>query len=425
MFRAIRFTATVASLALAAGLPGASTQAVAQESAKKNAAKTDAAKNSKEFAGVYQVAAKLATGDAPNWQAAASQADTLVAAIRTDADRKVTGNYLLTVGQKVSDNQMQLRGLELILESGLAPSDKIGVYNYYVAQLAFNEKDYELVRNSLNAAVAAGYVDNDDAPRNDPEFLIVQSYMEENRPADAVAYVGSLVEAAQAGGKPVADPVLRTGLQAAINNNFVAEANKLSLQLIKDSPSEPNWMAALQVYATTHDLDAQAQLDLYRLMRLNNVMSQKAEFVRYIEAADPRVMGNEVLALLADASQSGILPSSDPYHKEVKSIAAVRAPLDRRDIEATVRDGRGGNARVAFSTGDVLYSLDDFARAEEFYRLALDKGYDRDMTLTRIGIAQTRKGDYSGAVETFGKVQGDRSGIAALWSVYAQQKAAM
>ncbi len=51
-------------------------------------------------------------------------------------------------------------------------------------------------------------------------------------------------------------------------------------------------------------------------------------------------------------------------------------------------------------------------------------GVDRDLALTRLGIAQIGAGNADAARETFAQVQGQRAPIAMLWSAFASQSAA-
>ena len=50
-------------------------------------------------------------------------------------------------------------------------------------------------------------------------------------------------------------------------------------------------------------------------------------------------------------------------------------------------------------------------------------GADRDLVLTRLGIAQIGLKNYDAARETLGKVTGARMPVARLWSAFARQQA--
>src|SRR5688572_25344819 len=174
-----------------------------------------------------------------------------------------------------------------------------------------------------------------------------------------------------------------------------------------------------------NQLDAQARLDLLRLMLVTNAMSDRREFEDYIEAADPRIMANEVDRVLAAGVQAGVWSSGDPYYTEVKAIVDQRAPADRRDAPGLATEARGtANGSAALNAGDVFLSLGSWAEAEEMFALALQKGgVDRDRTLTRLGIAQAQQGKKAEASATLKQVGGARAPVAQMWSAYVESRA--
>ena len=59
------------------------------------------------------------------------------------------------------------------------------------------------------------------------------------------------------------------------------------------------------------------------------------------------------------------------------------------------------------------------------YQLAVDKGVkDKDMVLTRLGIAQVNQGQLAQAKATLQKVGGARTTIATMWIAYIDTKSA-
>ena len=195
--------------------------------------------------------------------------------------------------------------------------------------------------------------------------------------------------------------------------------------LVSSYPTERNWMNALQVLADMNDFNPQQQLDLLRLMRETNSLSQRAEFVRYIEAADPRIMSNEVDDVLAAGLAAGEFSADDTYYGEVKGIVDQRKSEDQKDAPGLVTEAQGSSdPALSIEAADVAYSLDNFSQAETMYQMALDKGApDRDTVLTRLGIAQAKQGKYAEAQATLDQVAGARAPIAQMWSLYAQTQA--
>lgn len=370
--------------------------------------------NSRGFAAAYQPVAALVTSETPDWAGAAARFETLVAAIQNEDDRNVAGNFALQIGTNTNNPAFQRRGLEMMLQSGKVAPAQIGQFNFFVASLAYQAEDFAAARAAMQAAIAAGWT------QDDPHGLIVESFNNEENYAGALDYIDSAVAA---GAAPVENWYLRV-LQETYSSGNVDQSLRVTTMLVKAFPTSENWMKGLQVINELAELDEQAQLDLLRLMRATGAMSQRPEYARYIDFADPRIMSNEVLAVLAEGVAAGhfAAAASDEYYTEIKAIADARAPQDRRDLPTIVRDGETGAALDASVAGDVLYSLGDFARAEAMYQLAIQKGGDRNVALTRVGMMQVMQGKNAEAIATLRSVDGARQPVAHLWATWAEEK---
>ena len=406
-FKGISTARRLASaLALPAALAGAALLAIP-------AAAQDYSKN---FVEAYQPVAEALNAEGADVAAIRAQFPTVIAAAETPDDQHAIGNLILQAGVKARDQQLQRQGLEMMVASEKAAPEKLGEYNYYIGSLAFNAKDYAAARPALERALAAGYTSSD----NDIRSLILESYFAENNTAAALDYIKREGASGQ-----VPENWLLKGLQRTYDQQMTAEAMELSGMLVEQYPTERNWTAALQVVNALHEFDPKQRLDLLRLMRAAGVMSERSDFVRYIEAADPRIMSNEVIDVMAEAAAAGALNPSETYYVEVKSITDVRAPIDRREAAGLVSEARSASDPMrAVEAGDVAYSLGNYAEAEEMYQLALDKGTaEKDTVLTRLGIAQAMQGKNDLARTNFEQVNGPREPIATMWSRYVASKA--
>ncbi len=416
MLRAFRPTrtksirGTVAGFALAIALAGG----VAMGSA---ALTSEAAyaQNSRGFAEAFQPVAEMVNAEPANYEGARAAIPTVVAAIENENDRQVAGNLILNIGNNLSDPALQRQGLEMMLESGLVAPEQVGQFNWFVGSLAFNAEDYPAARAAFNAAIAAGYSD----PQADIVALVAETYDRENNIQAAYETVMQAVSEAEAAGTAPRESWLLSTLQRTYDSDMNEQALATSEKLINHFPTQTNWVNTLQVINALYEFEPDVRVDLYRLMRLTNSLTQRPEFIRYIEDLDPRVMSNEVQDVLAAGLAAGEFEADDPYYTEVKGIADQRAPQDRNGIEGIVAEGENGDSIDAMAAADVLYSLGDFARAEGMYRVALEKGADGNGANTRIGITQAEQGNYAAAIETFGMVDGVRSPIARMWAAYA------
>jgi tetratricopeptide (TPR) repeat protein len=390
--------------------------AAAQRSGRSNAPQ---AQNSEGFVQVYRPLADIVTAEGGDYAAAKGQVAGLVAAIQTPDDRNAAGNLILMLGNKLRDAQLQRQGLELMVASGKTDPAQLGQYQFFIGSLAYDAKDWAAARAALQAAVAAGYT------QEDPEPMIAETYFGEGQAAQGLALLKTIADKRTAAGQEVPESWLTRALQVAYQARLSNEATEWSARLVGQSPSQINWQRALQVVNSLHDLGPQEQLDLLRLMLATNAMSERTEFVSYIEAADPRIMSNEVGRVLDAGVQAGVFTAGEEYYGEIKRIVDERASQDRRDapgLASEARSAASGNA--AQNAGDVYLSLGSWAEAEEMYAMALQKGVpDRDRALTRLGIAQAQQGKKAEARASFEQVGGARAPVARMWTAYVESRA--
>lgn len=402
MFRTTRFASRIAlAMALAGGVAFAS-PALAQD-------------YSKDFVAAYQPVATVVNAEGGDIASVSGQFESLVAISDSADEQFAVGNLILSAGNKAKNPAWQRRGVALQLASGKVPPESVAQYQWILGNLAFQAEDYAAARAALEAAVAAGWT------QEDPTALLAETYYAQDDVAGGIAYVTGQVEQRRAAGGEVPEQWLLRGLQAAYQADLVEPSTRMALLLVQDRPSQTHWTNALQVINAIHEFDPDVRLDLLRLMRETNTLSNRAEFIRYIEAADPRIMSNEVEDVLAAAVQAGELSSGDDYYREVNSIVQTRKAADRNEADAFFTEAQT-KPNTALGAGDVLYSLDDFARAERVYAIAAERGNDPQAALTRMGIAQVKQGKYAEAIETFGRVTGPRQVVAQAWAAYAADK---
>lgn len=400
--------------ALGLGLAGATViEAPAMAQSKK-------AQNSKGFAKAYEPVAAIVNAEGGDYAAAKAQLPALIGAIETPDDRFLAGNLTLLLGNKLKDSVLQRQGLQLMLDSGKTDPAQVGQFNFFVGSLAYEAGDYAAARAALQAAVAAGYT------QDNPEGLIAESYFKEGQSAQGLQYLKDLIEQRVAAGQTVPDSWLLRGLKVAYDSKLNDQATEWSALLVAHSPTEQNWLQALQVINAVNALEPRVELDLLRLMALTNSLKERREFVSYIEAADPRIMANEVARVLDTGVQKGVFSSSDEYYADVKRVVDQRAAQDRAEAPQLAKEARASaTGKDAQSAGDVYLSLGSYAEAEEMYALALEKGgVDRDEMLTRLGIVQVHQGKLDEARATFGQVSGaPRTAVARMWTAYIESRA--
>jgi tetratricopeptide (TPR) repeat protein len=344
----------------------------------------------------------------------------VVAQVKTDDDKDAAGGLLVQAGAKLEDLALQRQGLEMRLESGKVGPDLAPMFNYYLGNFALRDGDYDVARTAFAAAIAGNFDDGDGDDLNDSTLYYAQSYFDEERYTEGLDYLKSAGEL----DKPHSESWHLNMLQAAYDTDNVDYALEWGGALVHAHDTAENWSKAIRVIDDLHQVSPQAELDMMRVLREAGTLEQRPYFVRYIEAADPRLMANEVEKVLAESVAAGQFSTSDEYYLDVKRVTDDRAPADREEAPEMVSLAQeSGDAIDAMAAGDVHLSIEDYATAEAMYQLALANGADADVAFTRLGIAQVHLGKYAEAAANFANVSSDeRKPLATLWKNYAEVK---
>jgi tetratricopeptide (TPR) repeat protein len=260
--------------------------------------------------------------------------------------------------------------------------------------------------------------------RQTAEVLIAETYFKNNEPAEGLRYLSGLIDQRRAAGSQVPEAWLKRGQAIAFEAKLADQANAYSQMLLAEHASQDNWRRALAVVTLLNPMDEQGQLDLLRLMRATDTLEQRQQYAEYVETASRSGLPNEALAVLEHGLAKGIYTSSDDYYTEAKGLAEAKANEDVADTASLAGEARAAATGVTASgTGDLFFSLGEYAQAAEMYQVALEKGSrDRQLTLTRLGMSQVLAGQVGEGKATLGQVAGDRAAIARIWMAYADTK---
>ena len=406
------------ALALALSLTGGALVATAVTTAPA-LAQQQKPNHSENFAKIYQPVADIVNAPGGDVAAARAQLPGIVAAVETPDDRFNAGNLLLVVGNKLSDKALQRQGLELMVQSGKADPAQLGQLQFFIGSLAYEAQDWAAARTALQAAVAAGYT------QDNPEALIAESYFKEGQSQQGLTFLKDLIDRRAAAGQAVPDNWLLRGLQVAYLAKLSDAATEWSALLVAHSPSSENWSKALQVVDQLNAFDPKVQVDLFRLMAVTNSLTDRVTYSAYVEAIDPRVMATEATRVLDAGLRAGVFSNGDSFYTETKRVADQRVAGERAEADDYASRARqAASGKDAKNAGDLYLGLEAYAQAEEMFKLAIEKGsVDRDEALIRLGIAQVQQGKLAEARASFEQVSGVRAPLAQLWSAYAESRA--
>ncbi len=368
--------------------------------------------------GADAAAQKALLANAPAELAAAE------AAIKTPLDRMASGGWAVSIGGALNDVAMRQRGIQNMLDSGQVPAANVTEYQFYLGNFAYSNKDFPTAIKALSAAVAANYKDDTAAE------LLADSYSQQGQNAEALAALKSALEARKAAGGEVPEAWFKRANLIAYKNRLGPQAIEWSTLMVEANPTPLNWLGAAQLVREFGQFTNQESVDLGRLLLRsggfqNDPKYVEREYVEYIEAADPRRLPGEVLKVADMGVKAGVLKANDAFVSDALSQAKGRIAADKASLPGLDREARAGkDGKTALAMADAYLSYDEPAKAEEMYKMALEKGaIDKDRALTRLGIAQVDQDKFEEAKASFAQVTGPRTALARLWSAFATTQA--
>lgn len=346
-----------------------------------------------------------------------------VAAATTPLDKLKAGELTRNIGVLKGDIPLQHKGLVGMIDSGAAQPQTLGQLQWLAGVTAYQSADYAGVIRYLKPAFDSGYRDQ----QGMIDKLLADAYKRTNNSGAALQMATDEIAKAKAAGVKPSDTALRTALQAAYDSKQAVAATDLAAQLAENYPTTESWKSAFLVTRAITPLQAQESLDLGRLMLRTGSLNARADYLAYIQDANPRRLPGETMKVIDKAVAAGALTTGDVA--EYRAIAKEGVAADQRSLPSYEKDARVPSAGFSVINGaaDTLLSYEQPAKAEELYKLALAKApaAEKDRVLTRLGIAQVDQGKYADAQATFAQVTtGGRAAVAKLWIAYAKTKAA-
>lgn len=353
------------------------------------------------------------------------QIDALVPVLTTPDEKIAGGGLIFNAGIMAEDRDLQLRGMELMLGSGMVPAENVGRYNFIAYQLSNAKNDYAKARTYLQGAIDNNFA-TENVSASDLQIAMAESYFGQNQLQEGFDYLEQAIEARKAEGQSVDEQWYRRGVTVAYENEVTPEVYDFTTMWIADYPSATNWRDAVNLTRNLNTFEGPEILDLFRLSRRVDALQDASDYDYYIEAADPRRLPQEVKDVIDEGIAEGVVTRDNLFVTEALETAEGRIASDRADLPALERDAMADSAqlRTVTAAGDAFLSYGEYDKAANFFQRALDMpGVKSDEALTRLGIAQVGMGNYDAARETFDKVTGKRQPIAMLWSAYARELA--
>ncbi len=415
------------AIALATGAVVATGTFVAEPAyAQKKKKKKDEekAQYSEEFIAAYQPLNDKVNDEFAELAPIKPQLLALVPLANSPDEKNAAGGLLFNAGAKLSDQPMQLQGMELLLAGGKVELENVGRFNFIAFQLANGQGEFAKARGYLQEAINRNFTSEGvDGPSM--QIALAESYFSENRFKEGLGVLSAAITSQKNSGRAVDEAWYRRGLTVAYNNEIVPEVYDITLGWVAAFPSEANWRDAINLTRNLNEFEGQELLDLLRLGRKVGALQDQSDFDYYVETADARRLPKEVKDVIEEGLAAGVISNDNLFITESLETATGRIQSDQADLPALERDAAasGAGLRTVVAAGDAFLSYGEYAKAAQFYEKALSlPGVDTQRALTRLGIAQVSMGQHDAAKTTFAKVEGQREPIARLWTTYASMQ---
>ncbi len=341
------------------------------------------------------------------------------ASATTPDDKYLYGFYQLQLGILNKDQALQSQGLDAMLETGKTPAESIGVYNFYSGNFAYGAKNYPKAIQRLEAAKAAGSTEAPLAP------MLMDSYLNGGQIDKGWEIAKAGIDTARAAGTKPSEELYVRPAQAFQKANRTNEMLDVLTMRVQDYPTPATWRNTLYIVLQQAAGDKELNLDVLRLMRATNSMTQRPEYLEYAGLAVEAGYPGEVVSLIKYGQNNGGIPKSDAHFGSILTSQEPRAATDAAAVAADAsKDATLKNPKAARATGDALVGNGQPAKAIPLYEAALAATPGDSVIQYRLGVAQALAGQKDAAIASFAKVQGSRQRLAQLWTVHAKAGAA-
>ncbi|BAV63778.1 tetratricopeptide repeat protein [Sphingobium cloacae] len=397
---------------LAASLSAA--MLVTPASAKKKDSGGPVVEMSESFRTNVQAAqAALKSGDAAT---ASARISALTPA--TDFEAYAAAGLRFQLAVQRQNTQAERLALTDMFKTSSVPKADAPRLRYVAGYLSYVVGNYDDALAQLDYARTLGY-DNIDA-----SLLRADIYLRKNKPKEAWPFVQEAMTRKRASGEKIPAAWFDRAISLAYQAGNWADLGALYRERLSLYGSTRDWRSALSNYLPAVALDPQIQLDLYRLQAASGSMASERDYQAYAQLADKAGYPAETKAIIEAGRSAGKLMPSQTVTAQLLKSATPKATKEMAGLPAVVKKASSAsNGTSALAAADTYFSLAQYPKAAELYKLALTKGgINDDQANARLGIALARSGDLAGAKTALANVKGNWSNVAGFWSIWIEEQ---
>ncbi|WP_313802002.1 hypothetical protein [Sphingobium sp.] len=337
----------------------------------------------------------------------------------SDFEAYVAAGLRFELAVRRMDRQAQRVALNDMFKTSSVPKMDMPRLRYIAGYLSYVVGNYEDATAQLDYARTLGY------DPIDATMLRADIALRRNKAKDARGFVQEALARQRAAGQPISAAWYDRAISMAYQAGDWSEVGALYRERLSHYDSAGEWRSALANYLSAPGMDAQVQLDLYRLQAANGAMASERDYQAYAQLADKTGYSAETKAIIEAGRSAGKLMPTQAATAQLMKSATPKAAKEIAALPAAVKKAAAAkDGSAAMAAGDVYFSLGQFPQAVEQYRLALSKGgVDTGKGNARLGVALARSGDLVTAKAMLGQVTtGNWANVAGFWSVWVDQQ---
>ncbi|SCW84760.1 hypothetical protein SAMN02927924_03329 [Sphingobium faniae] len=358
-------------------------------------------------------------------QAALQAGDTATASGRisaltpaTDFEAYAAAGLRFQLASQRQNVQAERLALTDMFKTSSVPRADASRLRYVAGYLSYVVGNYDDAIAQLDYARTLGY-DNIDA-----SLLRADIYLRKNKPREAWPFVQEAMARKRASGEKIPAAWFDRAISLSYQAGNWADLGALYRERLSLYRTTRDWRSALSNLLPTASLDPQIQLDLYRLQAASGAMASERDYQSYAQLAEKAGYPAETKAIIEAGRSSGKLTPTQAVTAQLLKSVTPKATKEMAGLPAaTKKAASASNGTSALDAADTYFSLAQYPKAAELYRLALSKGgVNDDHANARLGIALARSGDLPGAKAALASVKGDWSNVAGFWSIWLDEQ---
>jgi hypothetical protein len=346
--------------------------------------------------------------------------EALLAETLAPDDRFVAGQLAIQLGGTMKDTGLQEKGIIASLDSGRTGAEQLPAFNFFAGNFAYGAERWADAAKWFQAAYDLGY------RANNVEPLLAESFFKRNMYREGLAKWDEILNNANASATKAPESWYRLARDRALASKDKNLYTIWAAKWASAYPSGDSWGDAVTAYRSASQSDAVQNLEVLRFMKATGALTTTRDYKEFAEEAQRKNLFGEVVGVLEEGKQKGIVSATSPLIKEVLEPAQREVSGDRASLPAQPSGVRGsGSSSVMMNFADVWLGYKGYDKAVAFYEAGLSKpGAEADRGYMGIGTAHAYAGNFAAAKQAFAKVSGTRAPLASMWQKWIDQQTA-